>query len=152
MKDDELRAAFESALTANPYDTLTHAALADFLEERGLDAEAQAHRNWTAKQEGLDRLKEMAQEMNDYYDDMGWDSEELEPSEGPSGFRRVSVETLLVAGQRAVKGGEWCFSRDHDPQYLYREEERFWLHWHHATGEAVPHEESERRTSWRCSC
>lgn len=57
-----MREAFEAALKKDPYDELTHRAFADWLSERGEDAEAEHHRLWTPEwQKAADWLEKFAE-------------------------------------------------------------------------------------------
>lgn len=50
-RDDDQRRAFEAALEDDPTDLDTRQVFADWLEERGLDDEARAQREWDGDEE-----------------------------------------------------------------------------------------------------
>lgn len=59
------RKAFEIALQADPYDAVTHAVFADWLDEQGEESAAAWQRAWTKeRQEGEDWLRAFADRVN----------------------------------------------------------------------------------------
>lgn len=119
--------AFQDALKKNPYDEATHLAFADFLEENGIDDEAEYHRIWTRdKQEAIDTLREVAHSI------------------------RMSFEELLEEGDE-IATGEYCFGNDDGPEemrYLWRD---FLEAWRTYTGKKVKDIPVDQ-THFRCGC
>ena len=64
MTDDQQRQAFLDAIAADRYDQTTRLVFADWLNERGMDSEAEVQRAWTReKQEAEDFIADFAAEL-----------------------------------------------------------------------------------------
>lgn len=119
--------AFLATLESNPYDELTHRALADFLEEQGEDDEALVHREWTKpNQEAKDFLKKLAGEL------------------------RMTYEELIKEGHD-IASGFYCFGDDDGPEVIRDGWEDFQRHWRVLTGQDTP-KVSIDDTYFRCAC
>ncbi len=81
------------ALAKDKWNTLTHMALADLLEEQGLDDEALYHRLWTKEwEQSKDRLEEFGRQHGGVYND-DYDSTTEMPLEQLIGIMKEWVET-----------------------------------------------------------
>ncbi len=120
--------AFLKAIEENPADRANRLVYADWLEERGLDDEAQAQRDWV--------ISPLKKRSEDWLRNFAEGSADLSFEELMVGAKRY-VET----GRYLVDGGRW--------EGFYTPDE-FWWHYEILTGECV--EESNRGNFFSCSC
>jgi len=127
MTPEQERAALESAVAADPYDAVSHFALADWLEERGMDDEALRHRTWTRER----------QEAEDFMDRFA-----AECSREPSDYHPDAVVLdrggIIAAAHRYLDTGEYfvCLGFD-TPTIAWSEMDAFWRHFEALTGKSL---------------
>lgn len=130
MKLEAGKAAFLAAITENPYDRAARLAYSDWLEERGLDDEAEIQREWTPTRQAQaeERVDAMASAC------------QMERSE------------LLTLAHEYLDTGDWFTCEGFDtPEEVYDMRETFWLDFMVLTGRPVPSDKREDRFI-SCSC
>lgn len=126
----EAAAGFLQALHEDPFDEVTHAAFADWLEERGEDDEAAYQRDWTREREEAEQTVDKV-----------------------AAACRVSVERLLEAAGSARDGGKGLHLGIDTPDVFYNGGyDKFWEAFCVLTGENAPPEGSHDRFFVSCSC
>lgn len=129
-EDLSLHAAFLKSLQENPYDKVTRLAFADYLEEQGMDSEAQEQRSWTPeKQKAEEWLRKFAGEVAIPY------SEVLQ-----AGYDFAEYQNYYTQWGRE------------DARNAMTEEvqKEFWNNWQIVTGIQVP--EDKQGSVFSCSC
>ena len=142
MKTDPQRNAFEKALLETPLDSLTRGVYADWLEEQGLDDEAQRQRDWTP---AYDFLKKFADPYALYVD---------EDTPTPKGYVYADVMREIEGWKEQIQregnvifGSNYCQDTLHDPEI----KEKFWRAFEVITGVSPPLKLRQREW-YGCAC
>lgn len=135
------REAFLKALEADPLDSLSRSAYADWLEENGEDDEAARQRAW------VDSYHLLAYYVDPYADEVDEDC----PEPRPRVYSEVMAEVAFW--REYVQKGDICFgsNRAQDELQIHEKKEAFWRAFEVITGVRPP--EKLRTQEWyKCAC
>ncbi len=157
------REAFENALKEDRYDSTTRLVYADWLEERGLDDEAQEQRRMASP-----AWIEADREMHNFARSLGKDCTNYgnlftRASDGryvpnePERWQEITYDMVMQAAQQSLdskdderfvqQGAETARDAMSSPEVR----ERFWKNWSIITGKSLPDEAREYRV-FCCTC